>query len=840
MKHNVKIKRLALIIASTLFLSPPFLSAATGNVTNSQSDSIADYQIPAGNLSLALVQFSLQSNMQLIAPSSLTDGLATPGVSGKLSASDALEKLLAGSGLHFILDSQQNIVTLSGPQSNGDNPNQLNAVKVEGVQSAIVAGGANGSTDLTATEGSNSYTTTAISIGSKTPQSLKETPQSVSVITNKQIKDQNLTSLDSVMSKASGITVRKISGSDQYYSRGWRVTNIQLDGGTPIQLFNSLTSSDSAISSFDMSMFDHAEILRGGDSLNSVGSSSPGGSINLTRKRPLDHKQVSISGQAGSWNDYRTSVDVSSPLAFDDKLRGRTVITWQDKDQFYHPANERSRLLYGILEADLTPTTLFSVGGSYVRKNSLPWESGLPRYQSGRDANYPRSTSLTLPWGHEQLISKELFTQLKQTLGEHWTLNAQLTYLDQSNIYREGSIIGAVPDLMPDWRYSDNSAGNSDSKQYLSDINLVGKFDVFSLPQQVSFSGSYQKNKSDIVSFYNVTGTGLLTDPEPNWDIQSLNTVGYNTSNLVAKVDSVLLPFLPDLHFQTALRWDRYDANYNAFIPSLDMNLGVNVKTERTSVPYYALRYDISPDWSVYGSYTDLYQFQAQMRTVDNNPLPPMTGSTREIGIKYSQGSTNASLSAYRSMQRNGAVTDLLNPDYYRIGSQEEISEGIDFEITGEPLPWWSVNFGYTFNSNKSKPDFEDTSNDRTLSSFTPKHMFKLWNDFQLSGNEYLNKTRVGLGVIAQTRNYTSGQVCSKVNADATCDFENYVTYAFGQGFYSVVSTRLSYQITDNWSAALNVNNLFDRHYYSSTSGVDSGNWYGAPRNVVFTIDGTF
>lgn len=833
---KMNIKTLSLMIAAALFLPSSVVYSASAENTQQSANSLTEYHIPAGNLGTALLQFSMQSGLQLIAPSSLTDGHATQGVSGKFSATQALNQLLAGSALSFTLDSQNNAVTLIGTPSGGG-ANVLDAVRVDG-DATVAEGGGNGSTDVTATEGSDSYTTTAVSIGSKTPQSLKETPQSVSVITSKQIKDQNLTDLDGVMSKVAGITVRRTGANEEYYSRGWRVTNIQLDGGTPIQLFDNLSNSNSSFSSFDMSMFDHAEILRGGDSLNSVGSSSPGGSINLTRKRPLDHGQVAVSAQAGSWNDYRSSVDVTGPLAFDGKLRGRAVATWQDKDQYYHPSGDSTRLLYGILEADLTPTTLFSVGGSYTQKKNLPWEGGLSRYQSGADAHYARDTSLALPWSHRQLISRELFTQLKQELGEHWALNSQLTYFSQDYSNRQGSLVGAVPDLIDDARYTDMSAEDAIGKQYLADANLVGKFDVFSLPQQVSFSGSYQKNKYTGTSYNRTYGDASLSVPEPDWEPEGSTLARYNSANLVAKIDAVLLPFLPDLHFQSAVRWDRYDANYQV----VDV-VGLNVKTSRTSVPYYALRYDFSPEWSVYGSYTDLYQFQAYMRTANDTPLPPMTGSTKEIGVKYSNGSTNASLSAYRALRRDGAQFDSLNFNCslgcYRISSAEETSEGVDFDITGEPLPRWSVNFGYSYNNNKTRPDPENTSQDKTLSSFTPKHMFKLWNDVQLSGNEYLNKTRVGLGVIAQTRSFTAGEVCGKVNADGTCD-DNYVAYQFGQGFYSVFSARTAYKFNDQWSVALNVNNLFDRHYYGTTGGVDSGNWYGAPRNVVVSVDGTF
>ena len=58
------------------------------------------------------------------------------------------------------------------------------------------------------------------------------------------------------------------------------------------------------------------------------------------------------------------------------------------------------------------------------------------------------------------------------------------------------------------------------------------------------------------------------------------------------------------------------------------------------------------------------------------------------------------------------------------------------------------------------------------------------------------------------------------------------------QGFYTVESVRYAFRISPNWTASLNVNNLFDRIYYQTVGTTDSGNWYGAPRNFLLKIQG--
>src|SRR5262249_24416985 len=147
----------------------------------------------------------------------------------------------------------------------------------------------------------------------------------------------------------------------------------------------------------DMSQYDHVEVLRGAAGLFN-GYGDPSGTINLVRKRPLDHARITWDGQVGRWNSYRTMLDATGPLALDGALRGRVVLTYQDNEHFYELAKDNKTLFYGILDYDLTPTTLLTGGISITLQDSVPWDGGLPRYQNGDDLRLPRESSLVLPW----------------------------------------------------------------------------------------------------------------------------------------------------------------------------------------------------------------------------------------------------------------------------------------------------------------------------------------------------------------------------------------------------------------------------------------------------------
>jgi len=111
--------------------------------------------------------------------------------------------------------------------------------------------------------------------------------------------------------------------------------------------------------------------------------------------------------------------------------------------------------------------------------------------------------------------------------------------------------------------------------------------------------------------------------------------------------------------------------------------------------------------------------------------------------------------------------------------------------------------------------------------------LFKLWNIFQLSGNEYLERLKFGLGVTAQSSTYFAGYA----NDPQTLASYN---YRFNGPGYALIDLLASYQINKNLTLSLNVNNILDKTYYTTQGSTLGGNWYGEPRNFLVTLRGKF
>ncbi|KAF1066045.1 MAG: Ferripyoverdine receptor [Pseudomonas citronellolis] len=234
------------------------------------------------------------------------------------------------------------------------------------------------------TEHSGSYTTGQMSVGTKLAASLRDTPQSVTVVSRQRMDDQNLQKLEDIATYTPGLVLRKTGGErPEFYSRGAAIDNIMIDG-LPV-VYDSDTLGTSTLA-----MYDHVEVVRGASGLM-VGAGNPSGTLNLVRKRPTAQPQLAITGSAGRWDDYRGEVDVSGPLAADGALRGRLVAAYQDRNSFVDAYGNKRQLFCGIGEYDLSPSTTLTVGAYYNREDNpgADW-NGLPTHPDGSFFGLPR------------------------------------------------------------------------------------------------------------------------------------------------------------------------------------------------------------------------------------------------------------------------------------------------------------------------------------------------------------------------------------------------------------------------------------------------------------------
>ncbi len=833
MHHSIRHNTLSLVIAMTTCLGMPAMLQASESVQAASHS----FDIGAGPLDQALVRFADQAGLRLVVASEVLDGRQSAGLQGRFSVPEGIARLLAGSELQASVNGDTLLIET---RPAGNAPMELGATLIEGQGMGMM------------TENTGSYTTERVSIGSKSPTSLRRTPQSVSVVTSEVIEEQRITDLADALETTPGITVKNNNFRlSDFYARGFKIENIQIDGAAPMAL-GTTSGSFYSNKAYDMVEFDHVEVLRGSSALFG-GTGDPGGMINLVRKRPLDTYQLKVDLSAGSWDNYRSQFDVTGPLGFDGKLRGRLVAAYTDRQYMQDDRALEKPILYGILEADILPGTRLTLGGRSERIHETGSGTGLPRYSTGADLGLSRSASLTESWAYLDGRSQEVFAKIDHDFNDDWKANITYTQTLDSGFGKSAFNFGAVNPVTLDGPAWSGNVNQYRSDQKLWDANLAGNFEAFDLHHEFLMGIDYQKITSQWEGTMQSAGSGgpiNAFDPGSTpWIIPPTNKDFYrdyspNTQTQYGLYSTLRLQLAEPLHLILGARAQRYkfEQLYRARNNGVwEVQSDISTREATRLVPYGGLVYDLNDEWSTYVSYSEIYKPQQNKL---QGPLPgssieAMKGKTYETGIKGElwNGALNTAASLYYTTRENEAVVDpayqltnvLFGGNCCYLTQGEVVSKGVDLEVSGELLPDWNLLAGYTYNHNRNR------QSNAAFSSITPRHQFKLWSTWRLSGP--LEGFKVGGGVNVQSANLVSG---SASVIDASGKSVSTVPYDYRQGGYAVWNALVEYRIDDHWTLAYNANNLFDKTYYATLGSSMSGNWYGEERNHMLTLRGTF
>ncbi|WP_295686998.1 TonB-dependent siderophore receptor, partial [uncultured Nevskia sp.] len=275
-----------------------------------------------------------------------------------------------------------------------------------------------------------------LSIG-KGSLTIRETPQSASVITRERLDDQNIVNIADALKFTTGVTVQRFDGAglfNNYYVRGYQVDSIQLDG-LPFGSAGNIVDNDPA-------MYERIELLRGPGGLFQ-GAGEPGASLNLVRKRAPSKTLLNGAATFGSWNLYRAELDGGAPLTEDGSLRARGVAVYETRDSYQDVVNSQKKLGYGTLEYDFDKATTLSVGGVIQRVDSVI-NQGLPAYADGRLLDVPRSTFIGADWNELAPKTTDVFAELERRLAGGGEIKFAVRRLDRKVLYKVARANSAV------------------------------------------------------------------------------------------------------------------------------------------------------------------------------------------------------------------------------------------------------------------------------------------------------------------------------------------------------------------------------------------------------------
>ncbi|MDO9312615.1 MAG: TonB-dependent receptor plug domain-containing protein, partial [Nitrosomonas sp.] len=270
---------------------------------NSATPALRTFNIPAGFLHEALIQFSQQAGIKLAIDPVKLQGKVTFGLTGDFDIKSALDQLLIGSGLQVM--KQDDSYTLT----------EVPASSVDPIVTTLP------SIQITASN-TNRYAAVSTTTATKTNTLLRDVPQSISVITNELIKDQSIRSIADAVRYVPGVGVSQGEGNrDALVFRGNRSTGDFFTDGI----------RDDVEYYRDLYNIERVEVLKGANGMI-FGRGGSGGVVNRVTKQANWDPVREFSFQGGSFNQKRMTADVGHVI--NDVAAVRLNAVYEDAGSF--------------------------------------------------------------------------------------------------------------------------------------------------------------------------------------------------------------------------------------------------------------------------------------------------------------------------------------------------------------------------------------------------------------------------------------------------------------------------------------------------------------------------
>jgi outer-membrane receptor for ferric coprogen and ferric-rhodotorulic acid len=784
--------------------------AFAGNVGEALADSPGassqqqSLDIPAGPLARQLNLLASQAGILVGGDAALTANKQSQAVHAT-NVEQALAQMLAGTGVQAVRTGEREFQLVVQPATGLT----LGATTITGQGLGAV------------TEDSGSYATGRSATATKLAMSLRETPQSVTVVTRQRMDDQGMKNLDDVMQNATGIMVVKNGGERSLYqARGQLVDNLQIDG-VPTNISNAYSMD--AISKPTTDIYDRVDIVRGATGLME-GAGTPSASINLIRKRPTAEPQALIETSMGSWDDYKTMVDLSSPLNKEGTLRGRSVISYNNANSYLDTAQKENQLFYGILEADVSESTLVTLGYSYQKERNSGYDwSGLPIHTDGTFYPLSRSTSLTGDWNHLDKRNTTVFTDIQHTFANDWK-----AVLAVNQMWSKSDFLGNYtwPAGTTDQFTLNPRHFRYDDTQTSIDGYASGPFQLLGRQHELIIGGNWRKDDfdyhggRDATYRYVVDMNNVAAFDPPKPTALNVNQWKYNRTQEQKGVYVAGRFNLTDsttFILGSRLSWISYD---NLDVVTRPAHTHYSKSGELT--PYAGLVQDLSENLTAYASYTEIFKPQNN-QDITGSVLEPMTGSNYEVGLKgeFFDKRLLGSIAVYQADQTGRPELITCDRDWSCYRAADKVrNRGFELELNGEITSDWNVSAGYTYNQSKYVGG-EQKGED--FNSAAPRHLLKLASDYRLPGA--LNHMRLGGSFYAQS---------------TMVQREYGKAYKIQQDAYHLVNLHAVYEINKNVELQYNVDNVFDKKYYQTLGNPNYWNFYGEPRNFNMALRAKF
>jgi len=631
--------------------------------------------------------------------------------------------------------------------------------------------------------------------GAKTALPLRELPQSVQVITSQTIEDIGAKKVDDLLDYVAGVSRKEGHGGlwDGVLMRGF-------SNGYEA-LLNGFSIGRGFAAPRDLASVERVEFLKGA-SAALYGSGEPGGTLNIVSKRPLWHAAHRLQLQGGSYDFKRASLDSSAPLT--DNFSYRLNLAIEDKDSFRDYAKSKRYVIAPAFTWHLSESTSLDYIGEFLEQKA-PVDRGvvavnnkLGVISTKRYLGQPNDGDMTNKnQVHQLLLTHHLTENWTSRLGATYRDNSLYGYSSEGNIDKpvqpNGDILGTR--RIRDYKSTDKAIQAELQGQFaaLFEHDLLLGVEHFQYEENNLFASSSEFAINNIYNPFYLSKSAL---PAVN---PGTPTLGKQRNTAFYLQDAISLA--EKWRLLVGVRFDNY--RQQTWNRSTGVKTG-DISPSATS-PRLGLSYLPNHNWTVFSSIGRAFKPNTGT-DFNNNSFKPVKSVAADAGIKWESSDKNlgATLSAFAIRKKNVKTNDPVNSGF-SITAGEVRSEGLEFDLSGRLTDNWRVTTSATYTDAKVYKD-NNLVEGKPL-QHVPKMaaaVHAIYENALESGQRY----GLGGGVIYNDKRL--GQSITKGNAAQGSFYLPAYTIARVNGYFS---------ITDNLRLNLDIDNLFNKTYYSNAMG---------------------
>ncbi|POA32343.1 MULTISPECIES: TonB-dependent siderophore receptor [unclassified Pseudomonas] len=650
----------------------------------------------------------------------------------------------------------------------------------------------------------NGYRATRSSSATKTDTAIRDIPQSISVIPASVLKDLGSHNVERALEFAGGVSKQNNFGGltlYEYSVRGFTTSEFYKDGFSANRGYPSTP---------DAANVERIEVLKG-PAASLYGRGDPGGTVNIVTKKPQPEAFSTLQTSAGSWDRYRTALDVNTPLDPQGNVLSRVNLAVEDNHSFRDHVDSQRVFVAPSLSWQLNPDTSLLLESEIVRHSST-FDRGIVA-PNNRWSGVSRSTFLGEPDdGNIDNYNNLLQATLEHHLNDAWKLRL-------ASHYKEGKLWGFASEARPlnadqhtvNRRYRERDNRWHDS---ITQLELRGLFDIGSWQHELLIGSEYENfRKNERVT--TIAGGPYAIDiydpvygqPKPD-DKRS-------GPDFFEQVESQALNLQDQIVFTDRLR-GMLGARFEHFEQTIDDHtLNNRSRQNHDALTQRAgLLYQLTPQHGLFANASTSFKPNNGLDATGKS-FDPEEGVGYEIGIKSElfDERLSSTLAAFHIEKENVLALDPASDSNRAMGKAR--SQGFDLQVSGQLTDAVRVIGAFAY------IDAEVTQGDKAIATGSrilgvARHSGSLLGVYEFQEG-LLRGSDVGAA-------YT---YVGDRSGEAGSDFE--------LPAYHTVDLLAHYKASENVTLGLNLNNLFDEKYFERSY---SNYWVnpGEPRNFTVSL----